>query len=226
MLTRRKFLLGSVVTSFLSGNLLLREAVAGERVRYYFDRETFTFRKRKPPVIKPKMIRVRKKSSTKKKKVKLDPKYNPTQVVYETDYESGTIVIETAARFLYLVEPDGYARRYGVAVGKEALAWSGTAEIARKVEWPSWKPTPGMIKREPGKYRKYRNGVKGGPQNPLGARAMYLYKGTQDTQYRIHGTNAPWSIGTATSNGCIRMVNDHAIDLYNRVAIGTKVVVI
>ena len=125
-----------------------------------------------------------------------------------------------------LVERWGKARRYGVGVGKAGLAFKGSAEIKRKAEWPSWTPTANMIKREPQKYKRYAKGVPGGPDNPLGARALYLYKGGRDTYYRIHGTTQPNSIGRSVSNGCIRMINDHVIDLYNRVPLGTKVVVL
>ena len=164
--------------------------------------------------------------SAKFKNFKVDPKYMPQTVKYRHRHRRGTIVVDPHNRFLYLIEGRGKARRYGVGVGKAALAWSGTAEIKRKAEWPSWTPTKNMIKREPHKYAKYAGGVPGGPSNPLGARALYLYKGGRDTMYRIHGTTQPWSIGTASSNGCIRMINDHVIDLYNRTPLGTKVVVL
>lgn len=163
---------------------------------------------------------------TGKKKFKIDPKHVPQRVGYPGRYRRGTIIVDPHERFLYLIEGFGRARRYGVGVGRAALAWSGTATIKRKAEWPSWTPTENMIKREPHKYARYADGVPGGPNNPLGARALYLYEGDQDTYYRIHGTNQPWTIGTASSNGCIRMINDHAIDLYNRTPLGTKVVVL
>lgn len=154
----------------------------------------------------------------------VDPKFEP-RVVSFSGYAKGTIVIDSKNKFLYLVEGGGKARRYGVAVGRQGLSWTGTATIKRKTEWPSWRPTKNMIKRSPGKYKKYANGMKGGPNNPLGARAMYLYQGNRDTHIRIHGTTAPSSIGRAASNGCFRMVNDHVIDLYNRVPKGTRVIV-
>jgi lipoprotein-anchoring transpeptidase ErfK/SrfK len=162
----------------------------------------------------------------KKKRSSIDPKYMPQDVRFRTKYRKGTIVVDANNRYLYLIQGFGRARRYGVGVGRAALAWSGTATIKRKAEWPRWTPTQNMIKREPHKYKKYAKGVAGGPNNPLGARALYLYKGNRDTYYRIHGTNQPWTIGTAASNGCIRMVNDHAIDLYNRTPVGTQVVVL
>ncbi|MFK7902591.1 MAG: L,D-transpeptidase [Nitratireductor sp.] len=167
---------------------------------------------------------VKKKSS--KKEFEIDPKYLPQNVSYNSRHKTGTIVVDTRAKFLYLVTGFGTARRYGVGVGRQALEWSGTAKVGRKAEWPTWTPTANMIKREPEKYLKYKDGLEGGPNNPLGSRALYLYKGKRDTYYRIHGTTAPWTIGTARSNGCIRMVNDHVVDLYARVPIGTTVVVL
>ncbi|MEM7067971.1 MAG: L,D-transpeptidase [Pseudomonadota bacterium] len=164
--------------------------------------------------------------SSKYKNFKVDPKHVPQRVRYSRKFKRGTIVVDPHNRFLYLIEGGGKARRYGVGVGRAALAWSGTAKIKRKAEWPSWTPTQNMIRREPKKYAKYAGGVPGGPSNPLGARALYLYKGNRDTMYRIHGTTQPWSIGTASSNGCIRMINDHVIDLYNRIPLGTTVVVL
>ena len=157
---------------------------------------------------------------------KVNPKYAPQIVAYPNRYKRGTIVIDTRKRFLYLVLTPVTARRYGVGVGRDALAWSGTATIDAKKEWPSWRPTDEMIAREPGKYAKYRNGMPGGPKNPLGARALYLFDNGYDTFYRIHGTTAPQTIGRAVSNGCIRMINEHVIDLYNRVPLGTTVVVL
>jgi lipoprotein-anchoring transpeptidase ErfK/SrfK len=165
-------------------------------------------------------------ASKKTKPFVVDKKYMPQRVLYNSKYKRGTIVVDTQKRFLYLVESPISARRYGVGVGREALAWSGTATIDVKKEWPSWRPTDEMIEREPGKYAKYKDGMPGGPTNPLGARALYLFDKGYDTFYRIHGTTAPQSIGTAASNGCIRMVNEHVIDLYNRVPIGTQVVVL
>jgi lipoprotein-anchoring transpeptidase ErfK/SrfK len=120
---------------------------------------------------------------------------------------------------------NGKAMRYGVGVGREGLAFTGTAEIGRKAEWPHWTPTPDMIKREPKRYAKWAGGMDGGTDNPLGARALYLFKEGKDTLYRIHGTNEPNTIGHAVSAGCIRMMNQDVIDLYRRVPTKTKVVV-
>ncbi|MGB7286718.1 MAG: L,D-transpeptidase [Salaquimonas sp.] len=156
----------------------------------------------------------------------VDKKYRPQRVLYSSKYKKGTIVVDTRKRFLYLIESPVSARRYGVGVGRDALAWSGTATIDVKKEWPGWRPTDEMIAREPGKYAKYKDGMPGGPKNPLGSRALYLFDKGYDTFYRIHGTTNPKSIGTAASNGCIRMVNEHVEDLYQRVPIGTTVVVL
>ena len=133
----------------------------------------------------------------------------------------GTIVVDTDNRYLYYVLPQGKAIRYGVTVGEEALAWSGVARIGRKEEWPAWVPTA-EIKHRLANIPDY---VGPGPHNPMGARALYLFQGDKDTLYRIHGTNQPEYIGRAISSGCIRMTNEDAIDLYNRVQIGAPVVV-
>jgi lipoprotein-anchoring transpeptidase ErfK/SrfK len=137
----------------------------------------------------------------------------------------GTIVVDPGQRFLYLVEPNGKARRYGIGVGREGFAWNGSATIQMKREWPKWYPPVEMQARDE-RARQFADGMDGGPDNPLGARAMYLFKGGKDTLFRIHGTNEPRSIGRAVSSGCIRMLNADVIDLYNRVPIGTKVVVL
>ncbi len=132
----------------------------------------------------------------------------------------GTIVVDTKERLLYYVLPDKKAIRYGVAVGDEAYGWTGTARVARKAEWPDWHPPAEMIARWP--HVRY---TKGGPENPLGARALYLFDGNKDTLYRIHGTNEPEKIGLAVSSGCIRMRNIDVVDLYNRVDVNAKVIV-
>jgi lipoprotein-anchoring transpeptidase ErfK/SrfK len=141
------------------------------------------------------------------------------QVVnYRTSEAPGTIIIDTPNTYLYLVMPGGKAMRYGIGVGREGFTWAGTKTIERKAEWPDWTPPPEMIQRQPYLPRF----VAGGPTNPLGARAMYL----SGSVYRIHGTNAPSTIGGRVSSGCIRMVNEDVIDLYNRVHVGAKVVVL
>jgi lipoprotein-anchoring transpeptidase ErfK/SrfK len=157
---------------------------------------------------------------------RIKPELRRTEVAYTTDYKPGTIVVDTPARRLYYVLGGGKAMRYGIGVGREGLALSGNAYIGRKAEWPSWTPTANMIRREPAKNRKYAGGVPGGVNNPLGARALYLYRGGGDTHFRIHGTNQPNSIGLAVSSGCVRMLNHDVIDLYSRVGVGSRVVVI
>jgi lipoprotein-anchoring transpeptidase ErfK/SrfK len=147
--------------------------------------------------------------------------YHRQSVRYEGDEEPGTVVIDTARRFLFLVREDGTALRYGIGVGRTGFAWSGTAEIRRKAQWPGWTPPPEMRRRQPGLPRH----MPGGVGNPLGARALYLYQGDRDTLYRIHGTNEPWSIGKAVSSGCIRMLNQDVMDLHDRVPVGTQAVV-
>ena len=153
-------------------------------------------------------------------------RFLPQRVPFGGNYRAGTVVVDPRSHFLYLVEGRGSARRYGVGVGKAGRAWAGSATIQRKAKWPSWTPTRNMIRREPEKYAQYANGVPGGPDNPLGARALYLYRNGRDTYYRIHGTNQPWSIGQSVSSGCIRMLNEHVADLYERVPLGARVVVL
>ena len=147
-----------------------------------------------------------------------DPAFLPATVAYDGPERPGTIVIDTEARYLYLVEPGGTARRYGVGVGKPGFEWAGTHAITRKAEWPDWTPPPEMRARRPDLPRH----MEGGPGNPLGARAMYL----GSTLYRINGTSEPWSIGHAVSSGCIRMRNEDVTDLYGRVKVGTRVIVL
>ena len=142
-------------------------------------------------------------------------------VAYHRKEVPGTIVIDSDARYLYYVLADGQGIRYGVTVGDEALAWSGVAKVGRMTEWPTWTPTAEIKKR-----MDVPDFVGAGPQNPMGARAMYLFDGNKDTLYRIHGTNQPEYIGQAISSGCIRMTNEDVIDLYKRVKTGTVVVVL
>jgi lipoprotein-anchoring transpeptidase ErfK/SrfK len=143
-------------------------------------------------------------------------------VDYSRREQPGTILVDTDARYLYYVLPDGKAIRYGVAVGEEAMAFSGVARVGRMSEWPDWIPTAEIQAR----LGPYPSRVHGGPANPLGARALYLYAGNKDTLYRIHGTNQPEYIGQAISSGCIRMRNEDVIDLYDRVKLGSTVVVL
>jgi lipoprotein-anchoring transpeptidase ErfK/SrfK len=149
--------------------------------------------------------------------VELDPEYRKQVVYYRTSEAPGTIIIATAERHLYLVQGNGRALRYGIGVGREGFQWQGLLNISRKAEWPDWTPPPEMIARQPYLPRF----MAGGPGNPLGARAMYL----GSTVYRIHGTNRPDTIGTAVSSGCFRLVNADVTDLYERVPVGTKVIV-
>lgn len=155
----------------------------------------------------------------------LNPHFRRRRVRYSGSERPGTIVVNTSERFLYAVEPDGWATRYGVGVGEEGLTLKGTATVGRKDDWPSWTPTANMMRRKP-HLLKYAGGVPGGPNNPLGARALYLYRGGRDTMFRLHGTNEPWTIGTAVSSGCIRLTNEDIIDLYNRTPVGTPVLII
>lgn len=157
---------------------------------------------------------------------KIKPEHRRAEIDYPTSHPAGTIVVDTPARRLYYVLGGGRAVRYAVGVGRQGLALKGNAYVGRKAEWPSWTPTPNMIRRDPERNRKYAGGMPGGPNNPLGARALYLYRGGKDTMFRLHGTNQPQSIGQAMSSGCIRMMNHDVIDLYNRAKVGTKVVVI
>lgn len=156
---------------------------------------------------------------------KIKPELRRTEVAYATDQKPGTIVVDTPARRLYYVLDNGRAMRYGVGVGRAGLALAGNAYVGRKAEWPTWTPTANMQRRE-ARYRKLAGGMPGGPNNPLGARAMYLYRGGNDTHFRIHGTNQPESIGHAMSSGCIRMMNHDVVDLFSRVKVGDRVVVI
>ena len=147
----------------------------------------------------------------------------PRQVVrYDGRYGKDTIVVDTSERRLYYTLGNGRAIKYGVGVGREGFTWAGTDRISRKAEWPGWTPPPQMIRREAAKGRKLPAYMPGGPQNPLGARALYI----GGSLYRIHGTNQPWTIGQAMSSGCIRMANEDVIHLYEQVGVGTKVVVI
>ena len=161
----------------------------------------------------------------------VDPLYLRKSVYYPTDETPGTIVVDPQRHFLYFIEGGGRAIRYGVGVGRTGFGWSGTATVHNKQEWPDWYPPKEMIARQPeirAKMSELQSGIgmHGGPGNPLGARALYLWQGNKDTLYRIHGTVEPWTIGTNVSSGCIRMINQDVIDLYERAPIGAKVVVL
>ena len=162
---------------------------------------------------------------------RIKPGYLRTEVDYPTAEAPGTIVIDTTVRHLYLVQDGGRAMRYGVGVGKEGMAWSGTATIGAMRSWPDWYPPSEMIGRRPDIQPLLQPlqggmGMPGGVGNPLGARAMYLYRDGKDTLYRIHGTEEPYTMGEAVSSGCIRMINQDALDLFSRVTVGTRVVVL
>lgn len=152
----------------------------------------------------------------------IDPKFARKEVSYETKHPVGSIVVDTSSRYLYHVKADGKAMRYGIGVGRLGFTWKGTAKIKRKAEWPAWHPPASMRKREP--WLPVR--MEGGPENPLGARALYLFQGGKDTLYRIHGTNNPASIGQALSSGCVRLLNSDVEHLYTKVKMGSKVVVL
>ncbi len=167
-----------------------------------------------------------KKKKKKKARAEKRPLYRGAEVVeFATPEKIGTVIVSTDERALYHIIGRETAIRYGVAVGKEGFDWAGIAEVGRKVKWPRWTPPRSMIKRKP-ELRQWRNGMPGGPKNPLGARAIYLFKNGRDTLFRIHGTNEPESIGSAASSGCIRMLNEEVSELYENVRIGTKVIVI
>ena len=145
----------------------------------------------------------------------MDPRYLPQDVDYVTEEPAGTVVVDTPNKFLYLVEGNGRAKRYGIGVGRPGFTWAGTHTVSAKKEWPDWRPPDEMLQRQP-YLPKY---MAGGPNNPLGARALYL----GSTLYRIHGSNEPWTIGQNVSSGCIRMRNEDVTDLYDRVKVGAKV---
>jgi lipoprotein-anchoring transpeptidase ErfK/SrfK len=160
-----------------------------------------------------------------------DPAFARRVVAYPSPERPGTIVVDPGSHFLYLVQGGGQAIRYGVGVGSEGFGWSGLAVVHSKQEWPDWYPPVEMLARKP-ELREHMVqlqsgiGMHGGPENPIGARALYLWQGKKDTLYRIHGTNEPWTIGHNVSSGCIRLTNEDVADLYDRIALGTKVIVL
>ena len=161
----------------------------------------------------------------------VDPNFLRSVVYYPASEQPGTIIIDPQSHFLYLIQEGGRAIRYGVGVGREGFGWSGVATVHDKQEWPDWYPPKEMLQRQPELMRQMGElqsgiGMPGGPRNPLGARAMYLWQGNKDTLYRIHGTVEPWTIGKSVSSGCIRMINQDVLDLYKRVSVGAKVVVL
>jgi lipoprotein-anchoring transpeptidase ErfK/SrfK len=161
----------------------------------------------------------------------VDSAFLRKNVAYATKEPPGTIVIDPANHYLYHIEEGGRATRYGVGVGREGFAWAGEATIKSKQEWPDWYPPKEMVERRPDLKKQLVElqsglGMHGGPANPLGARAMYLWQGDKDTLFRIHGTNEPWTIGQSQSSGCIRMINQDVMDLYQKTPAGTRVVVL
>jgi lipoprotein-anchoring transpeptidase ErfK/SrfK len=157
--------------------------------------------------------------------LQVDPAFRKTAVSYPTAQKPGTLVVDPGAKYLYLVLEEERALRYGVSVGRQGFEWSGEAVMGRKAKWPRWTPTKAMVARDP-EAAKWAGGMPGGPDNPLGARALYLFQDGVDTLYRIHGTNQPRSIGQAASSGCIRLLNADIADLYTRVKVGAKVIVL
>lgn len=159
---------------------------------------------------------------------KVPERFFRQQVDYPTSERVGTLVVDTSNFYLYLVQEQGKAMRYGVGLGRAGFEWSGRARIARKAEWPKWTPPDEMIEREPEleKWSWRNGGMPPGLQNPLGARALYIFQGNKDTLYRVHGTAEYWTIGTAVSSGCVRLINQDIIDLYSRVPAGSPIVVI
>jgi lipoprotein-anchoring transpeptidase ErfK/SrfK len=156
---------------------------------------------------------------------KIDAAFRRAEIEYPTDEPPGTVIVDPGSKYLYLVAEEGKALRYGIGVGRQGFEWSGEAIIRRKAKWPRWTPPISMVARDP-MAAKWAGGMPGGPDNPLGARALYLYQGEVDTLYRIHGTNQPQSIGKAVSSGCIRLLNADIADLYSRVRLGAKVIVL
>lgn len=157
----------------------------------------------------------------------IPPAFLRREVAFRTSEAPGTVVVDLPACHAYLVLENGRALRYGVGVGREeAFNFRGEAIVARKAEWPGWRPTPDMIKREPDRYGPLKDGLPGGTGNPLGPRALYLYRDGKDTYYRLHGTVEPETIGTMVSSGCVRLLNQDIIDLYRRVPLGAKIVVL
>lgn len=156
---------------------------------------------------------------------KLPAAFRRTIVDYTGRHRPGTVIVDTGARQLYLILGEGRALRYGCAVGRDGFRWAGLADIGRKVMWPRWTPPEEMIRRSPEKA-KWKNGMPGGPSNPLGARALYLFQNGSDTLFRIHGTNEPMSIGKRASSGCIRMLNQDVKELFQHTPVGTRVLVL
>ena len=214
MLSRRLFMIGLSATALAACSSTRTPVVQEPMIDPYYQRMDGAILGEQFPIAAMDLRRV-------------DPRWWRQEVPYMTSERPGTIVIDTPQHFLYLVLEGGRALRYGIGVGKdESLVFRGTATIGRKAEWPRWTPTKSMIAREPERYGPYAGGMEGGPTNPLGPRALYLYKNGADTLFRLHGTTEPYTIGTNVSSGCIRLMNQDIIDLYARVPVGSRVVVI
>lgn len=214
MLSRRLFMIGLSATALAACSSTRTPRVQEPMIDPYYQRMYGAVLNEKFPIAAMDLRRV-------------DPRWWRQEVPYATPERPGTIVIDTPQHFLYLVLEGGRALRYGIGVGKdESLVFRGTATIGRKAAWPRWTPTRSMIKREPERYGPYAGGMEGGPGNPLGPRALYLYKNGADTLYRLHGTTEPYTIGTNVSSGCVRLMNQDILDLYARVPVGARVVVI
>jgi len=209
MISRRDSLKVLMGGAFAATNIGFTSSASAERVYNHEERRWET--------VDPNVIRTDR---------RVPAKYKRRNVRIKTDHPVGTIIIKTDEKFLYHVTGKNKATRYGVGVGREGFAWSGDATIRRKAEWPTWTPPAEMRAREAKRGVILPITQKGGIDNPLGARALYLYQGNRDTLYRIHGTNQPWSIGLNLSSGCIRMLNSDVEHLYEKVRLGSKVVVI
>src|SRR6266851_4212680 len=190
-------------------------AIQGER---YQQQPSYEQRRLLLPQIEPQQTLRQQEDASDPAQRAFNPKFEKQLVDYHGKEGAGTIVVDTPNKFLYLVQENGKAMRYGIGVGRPGFTWSGVKQISAKKEWPAWTPPPEMLARRPDLPRH----MEGGPQNPLGARAMYL----GSSLYRIHGSNEPWTIGTNVSSGCIRMRNEDVIDLYGRVNVGARVVII
>jgi lipoprotein-anchoring transpeptidase ErfK/SrfK len=192
----------------------------GERYQQPAYQQQPSYEPRRPllPQFEPQRVLRQQEDANEPAQLAFNPKFEKQLVDYHGKESAGTIVVDTPNKFLFLVQENGKAMRYGIGVGRPGFTWSGVKQISAKKEWPAWTPPPEMLARRPDLPRH----MEGGPQNPLGARAMYL----GSSLYRIHGSNEPWTIGTNVSSGCIRMRNEDVIDLYSRVNVGARVVVI
>ncbi|MCG6856919.1 MAG: L,D-transpeptidase [Salaquimonas sp.] len=208
MITRRSILLGigaACATALPGANAARAELVFNAMTRKWenVDTQRRMYMRKNPPV-----------------------KFMRRSVFVATKETPGTIIIDSDSKYLYFIKSPNSAIRYGIGVGRDGFGWGGTVKIGRKEEWPTWTPPAEMRARERANGHILPVSMKGGEDNPLGARAMYLFKGAQDTMYRIHGTNQPWSIGLNLSSGCFRMMNKDVVDLYSRAGVGTKVIVV